>query len=423
MLHRSPALTAIYNEVKSSDRNHILDLGPMSKGCFDLFSGLSCRIKIEDIASYVAVQLGEQNGREQIDFASYMQVYGEDEKFDVILAWDILNYLELNQIQQLFELLKPHCKADTLIYMLRYVRKHIPNVPRFFEVKDQYTIEMTEGQLAPREVQSPSTLQLLSCMPGSFMQETMVEKTGMQADITEHVIRYLPSADKKHLVSRSEEDKVESVDLGARCERLHTSPSIEMINKLMQEHRDMVVLDLGSQAGRNKDRLVNLAGKYYNADIYQTIQNAQANNKDELNLSVLDFECSLKFDIILVWDIFNYCTPKQLSQLEKALALYSHKNTSVLSYVYTGKTLPTKPNQFQVVDNSHVKIISNAKDKNKKSAFTGVTLLKSMVNFDLNKSFAYRAGMDREIIEYFFVAREQSQIISFPLEQREVVEK
>lgn len=418
MLHRSPALTAIYNEVKTSDRNHVLDLGPMSQGCFELFSDLSCRIKVEDIASYIAVQIGERNGRQKIDFNSYMQPYQEDEKFDVILAWDLFNYLELEQIQQLFEKLKPHCKQNTLIYMLRYVRKYIPNVPRFFEVKDQYTIEMTSGQMAPRQVQAPSTLQLLACMPGAFMQETNVERTGMQPDITEHVIRYSPSANTRNLVSQSEKNDTDG-ESGCggelypnEVQRIHTSPSIEMVSKLLHQHRDLVVLDLGEQFGRSKDRLVNLAGKYYRADVFQSIHSAQKKGQERLNLSVLDFERSLKFDVILVWDLFNFCTPKQLCQLEQTLALHSHKNTMLVSYVYTGKTLPLKPNQFQVLDNSHVKISRNLKDKSRMSSFTGVTLIKSMVNFDLSKSFAYRAGMDREIIEYFFVCREDVQIKS-----------
>ncbi len=409
MIHRSPALTAIYNEVKTSHRNHILDLGPMGQGCFELFSSLSCKIHVEDIASYVAVQLSEKGGGKQIDFGSYMNNYETDEKFDVILAWDIFNYLELGQIEQLFDILKPHCKPNTLIYMLRYVRKFIPSVPRFFHVKDQYIIEMSEGQLAPREVASPSTLQLLSAMPGSYMQETMIEKTGMQTGITEHFIRYSPDSESKQIVGNSEvespggEDHVEE-----NVERLHTSPSVEMIASLMREHKDLKVLDLGIHSNRNKDHLIDLAGKYYNADVFQVIQNAKKNKTEKLNLSNLDYQKNLKFDVILAWDVFNFCTPAQLSQLERALALHSHGNTMLLSYVYTGKTLPVQPDLFQVVDNSHVKITRSRQNKENKTSFTGVTLLRCLANFDLNKSFAYRAGMDREIIEYLFVNRESA---------------
>lgn len=411
MIHRSPALTAIYNEVKTSDRNHVLDLGPMSQGCFELFSSLSCRIKVEDLASYVAVNISE-NGRENINFDEYMQSYKKDEKFDVVLAWDILNYLDLNQINQLFEKIKPHCKANTLIYMLRYTRKYIPSVPRFFNVKDQYTIEMSEGELAPRSLQSPSTLQLLSSMPGAYMQETIIEKMGMQADITEHVIRYSPTSDKKHLVSQSEAKFSEAnSQLGGNIqERIHTSPSIELVSKIVTKHKDVAILDLGTSLGRQKDYLMNVSGRYYNADVFQAIQNARKKANGELNLSLLDFELSTKFDVILVWDIFNFCTPAQLVQLEKALSIHSHKNTLMLSYVYTGKFLPSKPNLFQVMDNSHVKISHSKRDQENKSSFTGATLLKSLSSFNLNKSFAYRAGMDREIIEYLFLCREAKQI-------------
>lgn len=411
MIHRSPALTAIYNEVKRSSRNKVLDLGPMTQGCFELFSSLSCNIAVEDLASYVAVHAVESHGK-TLDFEGYLQGYPKDQKFDVVLMWDILNYLTLDQMAVLFSKLRPLLKPNSLVYMLRYTRKSIPSVPRFFYVKDQYTVEMTEGDMVVRDIPVASTLQLLSAMPGAYMQETIVNKMGMQADITEHVVRYSPTSDRKYLVSKAECSS--SVNASAVLESLHVSPSLALVDGVISKSEGARVLSLGVQSAGQKDFFVEAAADYYSADVFHALQVANENHCQKLNLSMLDYEMSLKFDVILVWDIFNFCTQTQLAQLERALARHSHSQTLLLSYFYTGKTLPNKPSEFQVIDESHVKI-SKWRDQvqfeSRSAAFTGASLLRAMTGFNLNKSFAYRDGMDRQIIEYLFVGRAENNVI------------
>lgn len=407
-LHRSPALTAIYNEIKNSDRNQVLELGPMSKGCFQLFSELSCKIHVEDLSSCIRDHI--RSGQPLNDFKVEENLidYKKDEKFDVILAWDLLNYLDLHEIKRLFAVLRPHCKPNTLLYMLRYVEKNIPVSPRDILVKDKYLLEMTEEGFEERALPNYGTLQILSSLPGYFLQDTLMGQTGMMPGITEHVLRFSSSNESRHLISKSESARV-SIKQNNKSDgeqRIHLSPSVAEVVSLLQSDDNFVVLDLASSANRPEDLIVERAGAYYRIDIFSLIERSRSKNIENLNLSVLDYKISRKFDVILTWDLFNYCTPLQIVQLNKALSLLSHENTFLLSFMNIGRNLPEKPSKFEVVDGNKVIITPTTDTLARKDSITGASLLRLLDTFTMDNTYAYREGMDREIIEYIFAANE-----------------
>lgn len=409
LLHRSPALTAIYNEIKNSDRNRVLDLGSMNAGCFQLFSQLSCKIQVQDLASSLREHFGhkdfsENNAYSELDIVSSLDSYDENEKFDVILAWDLFNYLDLNQINQLFEYLKPFCKANTLLYMLRYVEKTIPCKPREFFVKDQYTLELSEEGQVERSKPNYSTMQLLKSLSGYYMQDTLLGQSGMLPGITEHVLRFAPSSESRHLISKSESSrKTQQYDFIAKGEvKLHLSPSVAEVMSLLQIDDSLNVLDLGSPAHRPEDEIVEKAGAYFRIDLLSLLERSRTKNSEELNLSVFDYHMSRKFDVILVWDLFNFCTPHQIKQLDRVLASLSHENTFLLSFMYTGRKAPDQPSRFEVREGNKVNITLTAEPVEASDNITGVALLRLLNAFLMDKTYAYREGMDRDIIEYIF---------------------
>jgi len=408
LIHRSPALTAIYNEIKTSDRNRVLDLGPMSTGCFGLFSGLSCKMQVEDLTSSLCEHIAAGKASSSFDVGCHLADYQKHEKFDVVLAWDLFNYMTLAQITLVFAALQPYCKPNTLLYMLRYVEKNIPAQPCAFHVKDKYLVEVDEPELKPREVRAPSTLQLLSAMPGYFMQDTLMGKMGMVPGITEHVLRFSPSYESKHLISRSELQNTipgPSASMIDEQERIHISPSIEAVIALLNEKEHVEVLDLASSENRPEDFIVDHMDGYYRADIYSVIERSMVKGVESLNLSVLDYEFTRRFDVILAWDIFNFCSPLQLLQLDKALSKLCHSDTILSSFMYTGRDCPGKPSRFEVLDGRRVKVSPPPAASKSSGAITGVTLLRLLEGFDMNHSYAYREGMDRNILEYIFTHR------------------
>lgn len=406
LIHRSPALTAVYNEIRNSDRNRVLDLGPMSQGCFQLFSELSCKIQVENIAGAIREHLAHNSAIAAFDISQSLVAYPSEEKFDAILAWDLLNYLTLEQVQQLFEHLKPYCKPNTLVYLLRYVEKKIPAKPRDILVKDKYLLELSSEELVAREMPIYSTLQLLSAMPGYFMQDTLMGQMGMLPGVTEHVMRFTPSYESKHLISKSEASRSHAKEsLHPQLTRKHHSPAVAEVMSLLHSSRELVVLDLGSSANRPEDAIVKTSESYYRVDLFSLIERSRAKNEDLLNLSVFSYELSRKFDVILAWDLFSYCTTKQLVQFDAMLAQLSHQNTFLLSFMYTGRNRPERPSRFEVAEGNHVLITPNAPNVAASETLTGVSLMRLLQAFNMDKTYAYRAGMDREIIEYIFASK------------------
>ncbi len=416
--HRSPALTAIYNEIKNSDRNRVLDLGAMNAGCFDLFSNLSCKIQVEDITTRLREHITSKNSPENFDCGLDKSLgnYDNIEKFDVILAWDLFNYLDLKQIEQLFDELQEFCKPNTLLYMLRYVEKTIPVLPREIRVKDQYILEFLDQDLTERQVPHYGTLQLLKSLPGYYMQDTLLGQTGMLPGVTEHVLRFSPSFESRHLISKSESSRKIHADhhLENKNSREHNSPSIAEVMSLLQSDDNCVVLDLGSAINRPEDRIVEKSGEYFRLDLFSVIERAKEKHTETLNLSVLNKLMAKRFDVILAWDLFNYCTPNQIRQIDMALRQLCHEDTFMLTYMYTNKNKPVRPSRFELGQGNNILVNSNSALVEMPDAVTGVAMLRLLNSFVMDKTYAYRIGMDREIIEYIFAYNQQIPVLESP---------
>ena len=93
-LYRSPTLKALVSRLSSEAAYHILDLGVASGANVEFFSRFSCRLQIADLPDALASE------KLQIlaDGATRLRRSGgllpvDREPFDVVLAWDVLNYL------------------------------------------------------------------------------------------------------------------------------------------------------------------------------------------------------------------------------------------------------------------------------------------------------------------------------------------
>ena len=155
LLHRSPGLTTIYNEIKSSQRNRVLDLGPAMAGTFEFLSDLSCKIHFENLSNLLpadealAKKISSKKLQEML--SEYLSTYLKDNQFDIIFTWDYFNYFDQQTLQVLMTCLIKHCRPDTLIHSIRYMNSSIPEQPRGFEIADQYYVKITQqGELQPK---------------------------------------------------------------------------------------------------------------------------------------------------------------------------------------------------------------------------------------------------------------------------------
>jgi len=137
MLHRSPGIAAIYNEVKHKEKIHILDLGSLSASCFEFFSSISCKIYFESLNDFVIenASLPEADLVRRIE--NYLLSHDSNEYFDVVLCWDLLSYMPLEAVSVLLTRIRSYCKPHTLIHSIRYLGRNIPQSPARFILKSE----------------------------------------------------------------------------------------------------------------------------------------------------------------------------------------------------------------------------------------------------------------------------------------------
>ena len=125
---RSLALPAILTTLSRGHKLNVLDLGPAIGGNVERLSEFGCKLFIEDLfASKAATPAGE--GMLSADFFAQFLSPPEGTLFDIVLAWDLFNYLDHRELVHLADRLRRFCRPGSLIFALISIHKTIPAQP------------------------------------------------------------------------------------------------------------------------------------------------------------------------------------------------------------------------------------------------------------------------------------------------------
>ncbi len=117
-----------------TDRKHsVLDLGPASSGNVAFFSSYSCRLYIADLY-YTLQQRSGRPPEQSVPFDRELSASLPDGCFDVILCWDLVNYLTGAQMEVLGRNLATRSRPGSRLFVLVAPHGEIPNLPRRFEI-------------------------------------------------------------------------------------------------------------------------------------------------------------------------------------------------------------------------------------------------------------------------------------------------
>jgi hypothetical protein len=401
LIHRSPGITAIYNELKSSSRNNILDLGSSSGLSFNFFSQLSCNIHFESIDDFLKDlhSTPDKNFLTQLD--DYLSSFSQEKKFDVILAWDIFNYFDSESLKWLINRLSQHCRADTLLHMVKYIGRNIPATPRHYQIMDQYQIRICGQELwCSRPFSNLDTATMLKAMPGYSMEHTYLQHQGMTQDISEQVFRYQPDGKNNKRREASAELPIHT-GISATMEA-HRSYGLETICEYLKTQQNACVLDLGSKVTRSGDFLHQYAEQVFVEDLAPSLISSPNSDEPAIRQHALRYNPDVKFDVIFAWDLFSYCSRAQLELIYQKLAPHVKPNTKMLAFFYTGSELPVRPQKCYIIDDKNIALVpAPRRDPNEKE-LSAVALLKVFNQFNLANTFILRPGMHRGIYEYVF---------------------
>ncbi|MBA2409456.1 MAG: hypothetical protein H0V62_06690 [Gammaproteobacteria bacterium] len=184
----SPGFNLIAHHLRTGKRQWALDLGTAITRNIEFLSSLHCKVYVE----HLALMLGEINApREGTNpgasrAAKRILSDAGQCQFDVLLAWDLLNYLTPDGLDTLVARLHEFSKRGTLLFAIMYNGKQMPGTPSRFTVltEDCLQYASNDGEPRPHSPYSMPTLQRK--MTGFVTERTYL----LQNNTQEYVFRF-----------------------------------------------------------------------------------------------------------------------------------------------------------------------------------------------------------------------------------------
>ena len=132
----------------------------------------------------VESEAGEQtqtNGFDYLDREMIKKILDpilQEHTFDLILVWDVFNYLSRRNIIDLMAIVSPVCAPGAFLYLFNWTRKDMPDLPGNFDFQDDgdlvYTTNTSEIKLSPTF--SPQSFK--DMMPSFTLHRTLANREG-----------------------------------------------------------------------------------------------------------------------------------------------------------------------------------------------------------------------------------------------------
>jgi hypothetical protein len=145
------------------------------------FNGFRCRLEIVDLADSLDSLNGEVDARRIRQCADALLPARRSEGADLVLCWDLLNYLNQPALTAVMECIALRCKRGALAHgLIYYSAKAMPERPSTFVPVDDKRIQqhLTPGRERPAPRYSPEDL--ARCMPRYAVERGRLLTNGMQ---------------------------------------------------------------------------------------------------------------------------------------------------------------------------------------------------------------------------------------------------
>ncbi|MBN4078784.1 hypothetical protein JYT96_02150 [Gammaproteobacteria bacterium AH-315-C21] len=184
LVYRSPGLQLIFERISSGDKVNILDLGPPLSSNVEFFSSYHCRLYIADLLQ--SLSLVDTYWAESPAFSPMFPElldFDESEQFDIILGWDIVNYLSEDSIRRFSRFIARHTKADALCFFSLLTHKEMAVQPAIHRILEEGSLHCEQhdcGSCAsPRFTQS----RLLELMKEFQAHRSFLLQNGRQEQV------------------------------------------------------------------------------------------------------------------------------------------------------------------------------------------------------------------------------------------------
>lgn len=176
-----PLFQGLLGERKESERQVILDLGAASTAMLALLGKFPCHVQIADIASGRDIRLlNAMPAGQELDehAASLLPAHCADTAVDLVLCWDLPNYLKPDAMRALIAAIEPRTRPGTIAHALVvYSERTMPDRPRRYVPKSDGRLvnHSTPGAEIPAPRYSPEAL-------GEMMGRFVIDRARLLAN-------------------------------------------------------------------------------------------------------------------------------------------------------------------------------------------------------------------------------------------------
>jgi hypothetical protein len=123
----------------------VLDLGSAIGNNVSCYSSFACRIYIEELFSTI-LKLREEGKKLSHLSADEIFPYSEETMLDFVLCWDVINYIDHEELKAFFEALSPHCHENTIVSLIIFTGKNISPFPSTYKIVPDEGLECIRSE-------------------------------------------------------------------------------------------------------------------------------------------------------------------------------------------------------------------------------------------------------------------------------------
>lgn len=404
----SPALAAIFSEIIDSQNKSILDLGEMRAGTFNFFSSRNCHFLSENLREFIIEYQQDPSSHFKDKIDQFLRFDQQEKKFDVVLMWDLLNYLSLDQVIEIFDRLKPFCNENALVHTFTYMTKSIPTKPARVTILDNEHITVDiKKPLKPNQYKHTS-LSLVKNIADFMMETNLFSNTNLKTGIKEDLLRFVPHLQnqQKNLTKKeySYQQPGSIRRTNARINKKETLKSYQLpglfsVLKNCKQNPDAAILDLGHDNRINGVELLSFAAKVIPENLPALFQYEQGQRSLMLKSRNISFTPSVSFHTILLWDLFHYLTPDEMTEVVERLNHCCQPGTLIHMICYSTSTIANKPQLFYIQKDERI-LLQETKEKEKPDKpLNSMALMKVFKNADIKQTFLLKPQMPSGLCE------------------------
>jgi hypothetical protein len=177
----APLFHSLIQRLQSGGRWVVLDLGAAHSATIRALGKYRCRLEIVDLADGLDSLNGEVDPRRIRQRAEALLPQRHGEPTDVVLCWDLINYLNQPALNAVMECIALRCKRGALAHgLVYYSAKAMPERPStFLPVDDQRIVQhIHPGRERPAPRYTPEDL--ARCMPRYNVERGRLLRNDMQ---------------------------------------------------------------------------------------------------------------------------------------------------------------------------------------------------------------------------------------------------